>query len=348
MLLNTAESLVNHKVTNNEINRILGIDHLEESLDGGGVHRQIRDGLTPDQIEAVGKSLGLNTLGANFLAMPTVDFAEWMYPLVESGFPVMLAFNPIHRFGHVVSVMGHTMNSDKWDCEAHLAYRPEALGTHHTSAAWVDHFIINDDNFGMYSCMPPSYLRSKILPQYDMTQRASFAISFLPQGVTVWPYSAEKLAVLILRQVFELGIPEGANRWLFRLKQQLLSSNKGVVARTVMCKKSVYLEHLSSAFDSDGNRLGAKPADVLAGAPEWLWLTEISLPDIYTANKDKLGDILIDATAWANNEQMMPRLVWGWLPGLQITPDALDYSWPLTGHVPLLRCGKANPPYAEW
>ncbi len=280
--------------------------------------------------------------------MPTVDFAEWIYPLVESGFPAMLAFNPIHRIGHVVSVMGHTMNSDKWDCEAHLAYRPEALGTHHASAAWVDHFVINDDNFGMYSCMPPSYLRSKILPQYDMTQRASFAISFLPQGVSVWPYSAEKLAVLVLRRVLDLGIPRESSRWLLRLQQQIRSPNKGIVARTLMCKKSEYLEHLSSAVDSDGRRLGAKSSGVLSGAPDRLWLTEISLPDLYTANKHKLGDMLIDATAWANNEQMMPRLVWGWLPGLQITSDALDNTWPLTGHLPLARCKKATPPYIEW
>jgi hypothetical protein len=335
---------VDHKVTNRELNSILGIDHVKTI---------VGQGLSVPQIRTVADHYRLNPLAADFLALPTVDYAEWCYPLVESGYPVLLVFLPTHAVGHIVPVVGHTMNSDKWDCAAHLAYRPEAFGTHHASATWVDHFIIHDDNFGMYTCMPPSYLRSRILPQFDSTQRASFGMAFLPAGLDVPPFFAEKAAVQRVRD--SLGDKAAAlpyNLWMSRISRQLGYRNKGLVARTLQCSKQDYISRLQGVVDSDGKRLAGPIPRALATAPEHLWLTEISLPDLYTANKHKLGDVLTNAKATEQRGQKLLNFVWAWLPGMQMTANSLPnrppLAWPLTGHIPLFRRGDVLGPYQEW
>jgi len=343
MILNTGKGLVDHKVTNREVNEILGIDHEQVT---------VQHGLSPEQILTVPNRLGINVLGADFIALPAVDYAEWAYPLVESGYSVLLAFNPTHAEGHVVALIGHTMNSDKWDCEAHLAYRPEAFGTYHASAAWVDHFIINDDNFGMYTCMPPSYLRSKVLPQYDRTQRAAFALGFLPAGVDVPPYSAEKAAVALVRQLQACYQPPSENRWLERIWVQLREPQKGIVARTLGRRTEEYVKYLGALVDSEGKPAPSAIPDAIRRGSEHLWVTEVSLPDLYTANKRKLGDVLVDAEASRTRGQPLLRYRWGWLPGLQIPqnpgPGVMPAPWPLTGHVPVLRQSQVLGPYQEW
>jgi hypothetical protein len=342
MILNTAD-LVGRTVTNGELNAILGIDHENTIADSG---------LSNDQIVQIIKNYGLSMVYGDFLGLPTVDYAEWMYPLVESGYPVFLTFAPTHAEGHVVAVLGHTMNSDKWDCEAHLAYRPEAFGTYHASSAWVDHFVVNDDNFGMYTCMPPHYLRNRVLPQYDQTQRAIVALSILPKGIDVPPYNAERAAVSLVRNLSGMFSPDSSNRWLKRIWDQIHQGTKGVVARTVICKRDDYLARLGSTRDSYGNGIVVPMPQALLNAPDYLWLTEIALPDLYTANKHKLGDVLTDAKAGLSGTRKIARFVWGWLPGIQIhndsNGDVVVTPWPLVGHVPIQRPQSVLGPYQEW
>ncbi len=152
MVLNTGYGLVNHKVTNREINDILGINHVAMTAEKGLNYFQNQD---------IGKHFGLSNLPANFIERPNIDYVEFLYPLVESGYPAFLTFNLTRTIGHVVAVVGHTVNSDRWDPEAGLAYRETPLGSYLPSSTWVDQFILNDDNFGMYRCMPPEYLRNK-------------------------------------------------------------------------------------------------------------------------------------------------------------------------------------------
>jgi hypothetical protein len=346
MVFNTADGLLRQKATNRQLNEALGIDHKTEATS------LTEDGLSVEQILAICKHFGLNVVGGNFILFPTVDYAQWTYPLVESGYPVLLAFHPTHATGHVVTVIGHTMNSDKWDCEAHLAYRPEAFGTYHASAAWVDHFIINDDNFGMYTCMPPAYLRSRTLPQYDVTERAEFAMAFVPPRIDVPPYFAEKAVIGLLEQFQKVYQPSPGNKWLERIWQQLRQPTKGIVARTLACKKKEYIAHLKAELDSDGKGPVSAIPSALAAPPEDLWLTEISLPDLYTANKHKLGDMLTGAKAGLQGGQPVANFVWGWLPGVEVpvNPQAggAVATWPLTGHVPVLRPRMVLGPHREW
>jgi len=340
-MLNTGK-LVDHKVTTRELNEILKREFPDEFT-----NRSPDQGLTMRHIEKIAEYYNLNRVAANFLNMPAVDYAGWIYPFIESGLPVLLAFNPTHQNGHIVAVLGHTVNSDKWDSEAHLAYRPEAFGTYHASSAWVDHFIINDDNFGMYTCMPLGYLRNKIMPQYDWTQRAYYALSLLPPNTDATPYSVEKSSVGLVGKLAKFYTPTKNNRWLNRLWGQFKQEKKGIVARTVICKRDAYIESLKPHLDS-----AYQIPEELLNCSEYIIITEISLPDLYTANKHKLGDVVTDAKMVKIDGILYLRFIWGWLPGIQISEEpqnkTMPPAWPINIHIPIFRHSNTLKPHNEW
>jgi hypothetical protein len=170
---------------------------------------------------------------------------------------VLLIFNTTPYVAHAVPVVGHTFNSDKWDCQAHLAYRPDAriFGQYHPSAAWVDHFTINDDNFGMYRCMPAQYLRNRLMPHFDMRQRANFAECFVPNGVDVAPYLAEKAAVGLMNGLYQRHRHPAAD-WLSRLWAQIDPERAtGIVTRTLYATNDTYVDSYANLQDSDGRQV---------------------------------------------------------------------------------------------
>jgi len=342
MMLNTRQELIGHKITNRELNDILKGEFPAEFAAG-----LFYKGLRPYHMKVIADSFNLHILPADFLMMATVDYAEWIYPLIESGFPVLLAFYPTHEVGHVVAIFGHTLNSDKWDCEAHLAYRPEAFGTYHASSAWVDHFIINDDNFGMYTCMPPAYLRNKLLPQYDQTQRAAFALALLPANTDATPYFAEKSSRGLVKNLKKFYKPTEDNKWLCRLWEQLQQANKGIVARTVICTKDAYIKSLKPYLPAEYSI-----PEPLLNCSEDIIVTEISLPDLYTCNKHKLGDVVSDGKTVILNGSKYLRFIWGWLPGIQIPEEpketTIPSEWPIKNHIPLFRHPNTLNPCSEW
>jgi len=134
--------------------------------------------------------------------------------------------------------------------------------------------------------------------------------------------------------------------------QQLQQPQKGFVARTLGCRKGDYIARLKVEIDSNGNGPVSLVPKALVNAPEHLWLTEISLPDLYTANKHKLGDVLTDAKAKVQGGQKLLYYVWGCLPGVQVPanpqPGTPLLSWPFTGHVALFRPSKVLGPCVEW
>jgi hypothetical protein len=70
--------------------------------------------------------------------------------IIESGFPALLAFDTQHEAQHVVAVCGYTRNTDEWHPEALPAYMRHGNNKYYSSSAWIDRFVIHDDNFGPY------------------------------------------------------------------------------------------------------------------------------------------------------------------------------------------------------
>jgi len=94
------------------------------------------------------------------------------------------------------------------------------------------------------------------------------------------------------------------NKWTSRAYLAFVS--KRIVLRTVSLEKSEYLESLKNLKDWENNSENEKIIDFLAEyLPEYIWLTEFSLPQLFPANERKIGEIILDATQYldSNNSQ---------------------------------------------
>ena len=126
-----------------------------------------------------------------------VDYRSLVHMGVESGLPVLLAFITRDRKtgdlrGHVVTVLGYTLNTDAWAVETDFDYGAE-LNRHtryghsspsdplehvkplpckyHPSYDWCTHWIINDDDRGMAYHLPTNRLT---LPSDDYYHAISY------------------------------------------------------------------------------------------------------------------------------------------------------------------------------
>jgi hypothetical protein len=209
----------------------------------------------------------------------------------------------------VVSILGHTLNSDMWKPEAELVYsgyyeedhkntsiikREDRLDNYKSTAAWVDHFIIHDDNFGMYFCLPVEALKRVTLPKDDPRFRAFSATAIIPPGVTTSLYKeVERASALITQQILDTLIDKQTELdiWSFRIWDAMHSElPRPVVLRSFLVKKEEYFDSLNQN-DFDGNTFTKNEKDeIIKILPPLFWLSEITLPELYTANKHKVID----------------------------------------------------------
>lgn len=341
--------IVNTKLTNAEINSILGIDHSTSRV--GHYAGDAEGGLNADQIATIVQHLGFGATYANFERNPGVDYSEFLYPYIESACPVILGIeraqiNANNTFAHAVAVLGHTMNPDRWTPIASAGYGSLPLISYHSSANWADHFIISDDNLGTYVTLPTDSIRNVLVPKYNPNLHASMAIALVPQQATIAGYLHEQSAARMTAALLALTTPAPGNRWLIRMKQEVF------VCRTLLQEKNSYITAMAKATDSDGRSLdGSDVAKLQTELPDRFWITELSLPALYTANKSKLGDVVsrLDATGpeYMNSES----IILAWLPGFVRSGPALSgpsTHWPISGHIPLLRLNNSAPPLLEW
>jgi len=181
----------------------------------------------------------------------------------------------------------------------------------------------------------------------------------VPKAVRVNGYDAESLGARVIEWL--LSTPTGvapACRWLDFLRGNMRRGgrhvHRTVVCRTLLTDRNRYCGEMATVEDSEGARL--TPAEILklrSILPARFWVTEMSLPDLYTANKHKIGDVIIDAAA--SKERHKSRggdsLAFAWLPGLARCGPGLANiipSWSLKGHIPLLRHVDGPLPTLEW
>jgi hypothetical protein len=361
MAINSSPTLaLAQKLTNAQINELLGIDHRKAAATEavrrvGHYNGDKCGGLTdPKIMEVIGK-LGRGCHFVDFADRPGIEYASFIYPLVESRLPVILGIDG-PGVSHVVTILGHTLNTDRWEPEAKLGYGAFPVTKYTSSAAWADHFLMSDDNFGMYVTLPSDMIRNFLVPDYNPNLHASSAIALVPacvsriSGILVEAYAASAAETIIAKTT-----PTAANRWLAYLREPLAKGAarpRAIVCRTLMVtEKAKYVSQLG-AGDSDGNLL---PEDLKQRLelhlPDSFWLTEITVPDLYTANKHKLGDVITKMDAAADEFVKGNGRIFCWLPGLARwgsgLPDPQE-EWPLMAHVPLLRHGDGSTPTLEW
>jgi len=123
-------------------------------------------------------------------------FQQLVYYAVESGFPVILGIRLLADAGHVVTVVGHTFNKDTWLPEAERDYfkiKSVKQIEYIPSVAWVNNFIVQDDNYGPYYCLPIKSLQNNI----------SFVAALTDFHGNLYGNRAEYLAAAVLYNTLE-------------------------------------------------------------------------------------------------------------------------------------------------
>jgi len=334
--INSSPCLNAAKLTNRQINDSLGITSYNAT------------GLSADQIKRVISDLGFTFHSANFCENTSIEYDHFMYPSLESGFPTILGMETwdakSHRLsGHVVTVLGHTINSDRWEPEARRGYGNYPIKPYIPTAEWCCHYIISDDNYGMYSTLPADAIRNFIVPTKNPNQHACMAISIVPDTVTLYGYQAEQSAIIIAHKLINsvgLGVP---NTWLDRLKSACCPEKLNFVCRTSLRKGKDYWAHIAEEIPT----FTQKQVKYFNALPKDIWVSEVSLPNIFTGNKHKLGDIVINANASPQEHLEGKSLALAWFPGfIQLGNNINLDTWPITSHIPLFRLD--DPPLLEW
>jgi hypothetical protein len=340
MLLNNRNKRRYRNYTPETINKILKIDHIKENR---------VEKITTDDIDKIFKRFKLKTVMFDFYENPEYDYASFLYHHIEGGNPSLLIFSTKDPDNtHVVPIFGHTLNTNIWDAEAELFYNvpgaseaelafipgrsnDEDQRKASSSVAWVDHFIMHDDNYGAYLNLPVDSLRKKTLPRYDWEYRAYKAISIVPENVFTKGFESEGMSIKVIKNL--LSHLKGTNKWLKRLHE----TKAPFVIRTLLVSKNEYRKHLNGG-DFTGNCFTIDDKSILLKhLPELFWLNEITLPDLYTANETKLIDIIYSCGKGKPN---IKKVLLIRLPGAVFFPNrrgkAKKIPIAIKSHYPLL------------
>jgi hypothetical protein len=351
------------KLTNRDINDALGLTfedfgtYIGHSLLGDDRTGRPR-GLTDVEIQRVVMREGFGVLLLDVRQDTGVEYDHFVYPFMESGLPVILGISGRDSedgttIPHVVTVLGHTVNADRWAPEAQAAYTILPRRDHLSSADWTDHFIINDDQHGMYATLQTELLRSILVPSKNPMLHTILAFAVVPVGVRYPGLWAEYVGVSLLKKVLAEVRPDSAPRkWVRELKRGYPDYDNHVVCRPMLMSSDEYRRQLGRAVDFVNERDGAgdggpaaltqAQAGRLATLPAWVWICEISVPLLYTCNVKKLGEVVVDATVGLGGTADAPwkaaRLVWfdGLWADDEVT-DQVERDWPVHGLVPLYK-----------
>jgi hypothetical protein len=343
--LNSWPAYTGAKVTPRMINALLGYDH-------SGGHAVPDGGLTSREIQQVVEAQGFSAISAEFLERPDIDYESFVYPLIESGCPVILGITG-PGVAHVVAILGHTLNTDRWS-EARHEYGVFPSQKYIPTSSWVDHFIASDDNFGAYVTLPTEALRNVLVPKHNPNLHAAVAVGLVPKGAHYWGYIAEQVAARIANTLIEKTFLQPPNRWLAYLQRidTDKQANTGekvrltkIVCRTLLCERDRYCRHMADAQDEKGNRLSAAEVESLRKAlDDRFWVTEITTTNLYTGNKHKLGDVVLRSAlhpkSIQNPSESRAVPLFAWLPGVvwrEPMVSSTPIPWSLQGHIPLLR-----------
>lgn len=297
----------------------------------GEKERPPADGLTNDEICHVLEQCGARTFVADCERpeRPPVSYQLRLYASAESGFPGVVFFGTEqhtaegNRAYHVIPVFGHTFNEDTWAPGADLMYFPLRKATKClTSAAWVSMFVGHDDNAGSNYCIPQHYMEPHRICRDDTGTAVlddkgnplacrqqggsvSYAIATVPTSVKADPIEAEAIAADYLLAILQ-EIPETFPGWKQRWQKRLavlregapkVRSPEGMILRTSFITGAQYVDHLAAVRGWDRKkRIPHGIRKVLSPfADDLFWITEVSLPELFSANRRKVGEVLIRA-----------------------------------------------------
>jgi len=252
-------------------------------------------GLSSEQIAEVLEKLDIPYFDINYEATKDMrkafPFQKIVYSGIESGCGSLLAFRlsgpDAKNEGHIIPCFGHTFNEDAWAPHADVMYFTVGETIKYVpSRSWMSSFIVHDDNLGANLCIPQGFLQN---------DKVGYAVELLPRGY-VYPGA---FAELVAADYFYSLLPavytkSFKNRWVRCLSHYV--HDQRLILRTVPITAQDYLDFLGNAEDWENNRENENSLkDLQELKPEKLWMIEVSIPEVFSTNKRKLGEILLDA-----------------------------------------------------
>jgi hypothetical protein len=331
-----------------EMNRILGI-----SL----ATRKPGDGINGVEMVKLLEAAGARCFEADYRATSSATpppFQKYVYGSVESGYPAIISFQTTTDVTsyHAIPIFGHTFNSDTWVSSAERSYFQVGAGTRYIpSESWVSMYIAHDDNWGSQYCIPRTYFQTQHPVEAAVGSGSSavrecvaHVIATVPKNVRVSPIRAEVLAADYLfalrRQLSKLR----RNVWATRLSKH--AAQNLVVLRPILVTTTEYCSHLRRVRDWRHNQIDAGIISALDGLPKKsLWMIEVSLPELFSANLRKVGEVVVRAEKNLGRNRLsafflarlpgyfaLLRNVSRGAPRFQFIPSGAD------GHVELFGC----------
>ena len=359
MMLNNCKETTG-LITCEDINRIIGMDHENRALvikeEYGSNDRATEEGISTWELcKKVFPHFGFKPDNYD-----QKDFGEFLYGFIESGYPALLTFST-PRGAHVVAVVGHTWSPHSWFPNAFPSYNGKQRSKRYLSSlAWINDFVVHDDNFGMQLSLPTHCLNIGAQAETGKDFAPLEGIGIFPQkkGVQLLGPAAEKEALRMLHQVFRMFYSDGKpppteNYYVSHLQEPIFSNVPTVVLRTTLVERSAYLEHLKCP-DNMGLCYVRDSLDEIfkqLSDHERVWLVEITEPDLYVGNLSKVIDVLIDpkfdpgtreSPRDLRNALIMLRFPGFLLRPKEIRPNDVEYYPPIqigdvVGHLSLYR-----------
>lgn len=323
-------------------------------------------GLSSNQIRAVLDDFEVNFRDLDYTVDATdsldLGYDKLLYAGLENGGGGLLGFDlagvdengkAISPGRHIIPFFGHTFNQDTWAPRAQNAYFHIGEETRYIpSDEWLSSFIGHDDNFGSNFCVPRGFLDPR---------HVSYVVALLPKDFQADPVKAEVAAAHVLYTVFSL-VPSKYRQSFWHRQLSGYVSAQDVVLRTHAVSRDAYAAHLGSMQDWDGNASPFSADDLASLLPATLWMVELSVPEVFSTNYGKIGEIIIagDADlsmeADASDEDVlnayMDTVAFVRLPGIvlvrvsvqtdSVASRLVPLKCDITGHSPLYGC----PPYA--
>lgn len=267
--------------------------------------------------------------------LPITNFVETIYRAIESKLPVILLLRipdnlaKANSFsGHAISLVGHTFNEHNWCAYGSGYFSAEDSESYLSSYLWCDNYVVQDDNFGPAYHLPCNFLTEyyeygvtieklglniaskkfidNIGPNYPLA-----AIIIPPanlQKITEKLYAVEQIAAKHLVRQLNTFRKDGVlimdkmqqdlfDRYFYYIFKYKRTKPRIFITRTLLVSKEEYLESDVKNILSDHSVGKTKLIDVLDEdiLPDFFWVTEISVPELYWINNRKIGEIIIDA-----------------------------------------------------
>ena len=119
-----------------------------------------------------------------------------------------------------------------------------------------------------------------------------------------------------------------ANRWISRL--QYHSRRKRLVFRALALSRDEYISHLRTIVDWDNNNESVAICNFFAKEiPDFLWVVEVSTPQLFPTNQRKLGEVVLNGGEEIENKDLSINndlFIFARIPGYYMVAGGVDES----------------------